>query len=83
LEIWSSLGIKPEAVSELSKIVADWAAADHQPFVLVLARHGVVFLHESFGKLDGKALPLEHRFRPASIGKNFAALVFAQFVERG
>jgi CubicO group peptidase (beta-lactamase class C family) len=76
-------GIKPEAVNEFRKIAADWAAADHQPFVLVLARHGIVFLHESFGKLDGKALPLDHRFRPASIGKNFAALVFAQFVERG
>ena len=76
-------GIQPEAVAELRAIAHEWANADRQPFVLVLARHGVVFLHEGFGKVDGKQIALDHRFRPASIGKNFAALVFAQFIERG
>ncbi len=75
-------GIKPEAIAELRKIATEWANSDGQPFVLALARHGVLFLHEAFGKLDGKTLPLDHHFRPASIGKNFAALVFAQFMER-
>lgn len=76
-------GIKPDAVAELRAIATEWAKSDNQPFVLALARHGVLFLHEAFGKLDGKALPRNHRFYPASIGKNFAALVFAQFIERG
>jgi CubicO group peptidase (beta-lactamase class C family) len=67
----------------LRQLATDWAKTDKEPFVLALARHGVLFLHEAFGKLDGKPLPLAHRFRPASIGKNFAALVFAQFMERG
>lgn len=76
-------GIRPQALATVRKMAADWAAADQQPYVLILARHGVVFLHESYGLQDGKPLPVSQRFRPASIGKSFAALLFAQFVEQG
>ncbi len=70
-------GMKPGTAEKVKAILAKWSQEEGKPFSAVIARHGVVFVHEGFG-VDKDAV-----FYPASIGKTIFGLVFAQFVDQG
>jgi CubicO group peptidase (beta-lactamase class C family) len=71
-------GIGPGTVQRLRGVAKDWLKEDPNGFVVMLARRGVVFMHEGFGGFEK-----EQGFRPASIGKLIAGLTFARAVDQG
>ncbi|HTV22060.1 MAG TPA: serine hydrolase [Polyangiaceae bacterium] len=71
-------GIAPGTVQRLRGVAKDWLKEDPNGFVVMLARRGVVFMHEGFGGFEK-----EQGFRPASIGKLIAGLTFARAVDQG
>lgn len=70
-------GMKPGTAEKVKAILAEWSKEEGKPFSAVIARNGVVFVHEGYG-VQKDAL-----FYPASIGKTLFGLVFAQFVDQG
>lgn len=76
-------GMKPDTTEKLRQMLKDWSREEGKPFSAVVARNGVVFLHEGFGELNGQPTPKDARFYPASIGKTLFGTVFAQFVDQG
>src|ERR1700690_500585 len=71
-------GLRPGSREKIRAVARDWGKDDPNPFVVLVARRGVVFLHEAFNGM-GKDAP----FYPASIGKTIAGLTFARAVEQG
>ncbi len=69
-------GVRRGAAERLRQVCRDWLAEDPEPFAVLVARRGRVFLHEGFGA------PADMGFYPASIGKSIAGLLFAQFLDQ-
>jgi CubicO group peptidase (beta-lactamase class C family) len=65
-------------VEKLRALAQDWAKADPNPFVVLVARHGVVFMDEPFN-----GFTTESTFFPASLAKSIGALTFARAVDQG
>lgn len=70
--------MKPETSEKLKAILEEWSKEEGKPFSALVARNGVVFLHDGFGGVTKDAT-----FYPASIGKTLFGTVFAQFVDQG
>ena len=78
----------PEQIDRARDLCAGWVKSGHTPSLVVLvARRGVVVLHEAFGKLgpdDGSPpLQLDSLFGIASITKTFTATAAMLLVEDG
>jgi CubicO group peptidase (beta-lactamase class C family) len=62
-------------------------SGDHPAVVVLVARHGVIALHEAFGKLgpkpDDPPLPRDALFKLASIGKTLTATAAMILVDEG
>jgi CubicO group peptidase (beta-lactamase class C family) len=71
-------GLRPGTIQKLREVAAGWAKADPAPFVVLLARHTVVFFHEGYN-----GFRKDSTFYPASTGKTIAALTFSRAVEQG
>lgn len=71
-------GMKAGTTQQLRALFRDWAKADENGFVVLLARKGVVFMHEAFNGFNKDSL-----FRPASIAKSIVGLTFARAVDQG
>jgi CubicO group peptidase (beta-lactamase class C family) len=71
-------GMKPESVAKLREVCSAWAQEGGEPFVALVARNGVVFFHEAFGKAE-----LDEKFDAASITKAVSGMLFAQFIDQG
>jgi len=71
-------GMKPGTLAKLRAVTRDWAKADPNGFTVLVARRGVVFLHEGYNGFTP-----EQGFFPASIGKTIAGLLFARAVDQG
>ena len=71
-------GVKPGTAAKLRTVAREWAHDDPNGFVVLVARRGVVFMHEGFNGFEAST-----QFWPASIGKTIAAFTFAQAVDQG
>jgi CubicO group peptidase (beta-lactamase class C family) len=71
-------GVAPGTVQRLRGVAKNWLKEDPNGFVVMLARNGVVFMHEAFGGFEK-----DQGFSPASIGKMMAGLTFARAVDQG
>jgi CubicO group peptidase (beta-lactamase class C family) len=71
-------GVVGDARTRMRSVCRDWAADSREPFVTLVARHGVVVVHEAFG-----GVPLDYRADVASITKTSTAMLFARFVDQG
>jgi CubicO group peptidase (beta-lactamase class C family) len=71
-------GMRPGTARAIRAVADEWAKADDHPFVVLVARRGVVFFHEAF-----HGFRKDSTFYPASIGKTIAALTFARAVDHG
>jgi CubicO group peptidase (beta-lactamase class C family) len=76
-------GMRPETAERLRAICRAWADDSKEPFVTLVARHGVVVLHEAYGRDGGKPLGLDSRHDVASISKTATALLFSRFLDQG
>jgi len=78
----------PERVARARDLCAEWVKSGHTPAIVALvARRGVVVLHEAFGALrpgpDASALRRDSLFPMSSITKPMAASVLMTLVEDG
>jgi CubicO group peptidase (beta-lactamase class C family) len=70
--------IRPGTAYRLRNLSRAWLKEDPNGFVVLVARGGVIFMHEGFGSFTR-----DQFFRPASIGKLIAGLTFARAVDQG
>jgi CubicO group peptidase (beta-lactamase class C family) len=71
-------GLRAGTTSALGAVARAWAKDDPHPFVVLVARHGVIVMHEGFN-----GFTRDSTFYPASLGKTIAALTFARAVDQG
>lgn len=71
-------GMRPGTVERLRQLSREHLASDPNGFVVLVARRGVTFMHEGFGGFER-----DTRFRPASLGKLVAGLLFGRAVDAG
>ncbi len=78
-------GVQNDAKERIDAVCRGWAKDSGEPFVALVARHGVIVVYDSFGidKTTGKPLPLDFRNDVASITKNTTAVLFARFLDQG
>ncbi len=73
----AAAGMKPGSAQRIRELLREWAKADPHGFTVLLARRGVIFMHEGFNGFKP-----ESRFWPASIGKSIGGLLFARAVDQ-
>lgn len=78
---FSDAGVKADGIDPIREVCTRWHSETKEPFVVLLARHGVVFFHEAFGE-PSKA-DLDTPMSLASLTKLITGLLFAQFVDQG
>ncbi len=71
-------GVKEDSADRIRAICQQWYEESGEPFVTLVARHGVIVLHESFGPVA-----LDASLYMASITKAITAMMFAQFLDQG
>jgi CubicO group peptidase (beta-lactamase class C family) len=81
-------GLSASRLARASELAASFVEhGDHPALVVLVARHGVVALHEAFGQLgpqpDDPPLPRDALFRVASIGKTLTATAAMILVDEG
>ena len=73
----SAAGVTADATTRLRQVCQTWYEETGEPFSVLIARHGVVVLHEAFGPCA-----LDQKFSVASITKSVAGLMFARFLDQ-
>ncbi len=76
-------GFRPGTTERLRQVCGEWSEASGEPFIVLVARHGVVILHEPFGRWTWGELTNETATEMASLTKLVTGLLFAQFVDQG
>lgn len=76
-------GFKPGTADKLRKVCRAWFAESGEPFIVLVARHGVVIIHEPFGQWTWGRLTRNTPTEMASLTKLITGLMFAQFVDQG
>ena len=76
-------GFKKGTVKALRKVCQEWYNESGEPFVILIARNGIVILHEAFGERPDGPLTVDTPSEIASITKLITGLMFAQFVDQG
>jgi CubicO group peptidase (beta-lactamase class C family) len=69
-------GVAPAGIDAIRRECQRWYDETKEPFAVLLARHSIVFLHESFG------MEKERPTSVASITKALTGLMFAQFLDQ-
>lgn len=76
-------GMKDDAKRDIDNVCRAWADDSQEPFVTLVARHGVIITHEAFGKnAKGAEISRDYRCWVASITKTVTALLFSRFVDQ-
>jgi CubicO group peptidase (beta-lactamase class C family) len=76
-------GFKAGTADRLRKVCKQWFAESGEPFVVLVARRGIVILHEPFGQWTWGELTRETATEMASLTKLVTGILFAQFVDQG
>jgi CubicO group peptidase (beta-lactamase class C family) len=76
-------GVKADAAQSIHKVCQEWYDASGLPFTVLIARHGVIVIHEAFGSTKDSPIDLKTHFPLASITKAHTGLMFAQFIDQG
>jgi CubicO group peptidase (beta-lactamase class C family) len=79
----AAAGMTADTAERLRALCRAWADDSKEPFVTLVARHGVIVLHESFGPDGVRPLGLDFRNDVASISKTATALLFSRFLDQG
>ena len=77
-------GVAPDAKERIDALCRDWAEDTGEPFVTLVALHGVIVTHEAFGR-DASGQPIDRNYRcwTASITKTVTAILFSLFLDQG
>jgi CubicO group peptidase (beta-lactamase class C family) len=76
-------GFKPGTADRLREVCREWFEASGEPFIVLVARHGVVVINEPLGQWTWGQLTRETATEMASLTKLVTGLLFAQFVDQG
>lgn len=77
-------GMSPDAKAKIDQLCRAWADDTGEPFVILVARRGVIVTHEAFGhEPGGEPIGRNYRCWVASITKTVTALLFSQFLDQG
>ena len=76
-------GFKAGTVDKIRKVCRSWFENSREPFIVLVARRGVVVIHEPFGDWPWGSLTRETPTEMASLTKLVTGLLFAQFVDQG
>ena len=76
-------GFKPGTADKIRKVCHAWFEESDEPFIVLVARHGVVIIHEPFGKWTWGQLTRNSPTEMASLTKLVTGLMFAQFADQG
>lgn len=77
-------GVAPDAKARIDALCHAWAEDTGEPFVTLVARHGVIVTHEAFGRdTVGQPIDRDYRCWVASITKTVTAILFSQFLDQG
>lgn len=77
-------GFTEDAPARIRDVCRRWAAESGEPFAVLIARDGVVFFHEAFGRdLYGHEVTTETPMFMASITKCMSGLMLGQFIDQG
>jgi CubicO group peptidase (beta-lactamase class C family) len=68
-------GVKADAAEKIRIVCREWAEESQEPFVTLVARRGIIIIHEAFGPVK-----LDSPLYMASITKTMTGMMFAQFV---
>jgi len=79
----SQAGFKIGTAEKLRAICQQWYQESGEPFITLVARHGVVIVHEPFGTWPWGPLTSETPTEMASLTKLVTGVLFAQFVDQG
>ncbi len=76
-------GMKPDVAEQLHAVCEEWYEQSGEPFITLVARHGVIVYHEAVGEGPMGEVTLDTMMPQASITKAITGMVFAQFVDQG
>ena len=76
-------GMRGDAREKIAAVCQAWADDSGEPMTTLVARHGVVVLHQAFGK-DAHAKPIttDYRCDVASITKTVTGILFSRFLDQ-
>jgi CubicO group peptidase (beta-lactamase class C family) len=75
--------VKRGTAEKIREICHRWYEESKEAFDILVARHGVVVIHEAFGEGPGGKMTVETPTPMASLTKLITGLMFAQFVDQG
>lgn len=75
--------VKNDCAKKIRALCKQWYKESKEPFTTLVARNGVIIIHEAFGKIGRKRVKKDTPFYIASITKSLAGLLFAQFIDQG
>jgi len=76
-------GVKFDTAQKLRTVCQQFYARDKGPFVVLVARHGVMIIHEVFGEGPQRPMKLDRPMGIFSLAKALTGVMFAQFVDQG
>lgn len=76
-------GFRPGTAEKIHKVCRAWFEESDEPFIVLVARHGVVIVHEPFGEWTWGQLTRNSPMEMASLTKLVTGLMFAEFVDQG
>ncbi|MHC4478200.1 MAG: penicillin-binding transpeptidase domain-containing protein [Planctomycetota bacterium] len=74
--------VKSDTAEKIRAVCRQWYVESKEPFVVLVARHGVIIIHEAVGEGPRGPVMLDTPMDIASITKTLTALMFAQFVDQ-
>jgi len=77
-------GVKSNAAEKIRNTCNKWYDETNEPFVVLVARRGVIIIHEAFGQ-ENRRNPskLDTPMIMASVTKTLTGMMLAQFVDQG
>jgi CubicO group peptidase (beta-lactamase class C family) len=75
--------VKAGTAEKIRKVCEQWYQDSGEPFVTLVARHGVIIIHEAFGEGPDGKVTLETATEMASLTKLVTGVMFAQLVDQG
>lgn len=77
-------GFTDNAPERIRDVCRRWYEDSGEPFAVLVARNGIIFFHEAFGRnAGGQTVTVETPMFMASITKCMTGLLFGQFVDQG
>ncbi|MCP4259746.1 MAG: beta-lactamase family protein, partial [Planctomycetes bacterium] len=75
--------VKSDTAKSIRTICQQWYADSKEPFVVLVARHGVIIIHEAYGEEPHGPVTVDTPMYVASLTKLITGVMFAQFIDQG